>query len=170
MYGVPGRVADSEPVSVRRVLDSLPVQPCPHRVHGGRSGDAELEVAQPGGAGRRLLRAEPLPDVEGEPMREGAPCAEVGHADVGHEHVILEADHVAVEAAGGIQIADVQVDVPHPIAGTIPLVANPIKFSRTPLTYEAPPPMLGEHTEAVLREVLGKSPQEIRALRERGVV
>jgi len=63
-----------------------------------------------------------------------------------------------------------KVDVPHPVAGSIPLVANPIKFSRTPLTYDTPPPMLGEHTETVLRELLGKSVEDIRALRSRGIV
>ena len=41
------------------------------------------------------------------------------------------------------------VDVPHP-AGRVRLVANPIKFSKTPIRYDAPPPMLGEHTAQVL--------------------
>jgi crotonobetainyl-CoA:carnitine CoA-transferase CaiB-like acyl-CoA transferase len=63
-----------------------------------------------------------------------------------------------------------KVDVPHPVAGSIPLVANPIKFSRTPLSYETPPPMLGEHTEDVLREVLGKAADEIQRLRAQGIV
>ncbi len=63
-----------------------------------------------------------------------------------------------------------QVDVPHPVAGSLPLVANPIKFSRTPIVYDTPPPMLGEHTDEVLRDVLGKTPQQIDDLRQRGLV
>jgi len=63
-----------------------------------------------------------------------------------------------------------QVDVPHSVAGSLPLVANPIKFSRTPIVYDTPPPMLGEHTDEVLRDVLGKTPQQIDDLRQRGIV
>ena len=63
-----------------------------------------------------------------------------------------------------------QVDVPHPVAGTLPLVANPIKFSRTPITYNDPPPLLGEHTAQVLESLLGKSAAQIAALRREGVI
>jgi len=63
-----------------------------------------------------------------------------------------------------------RVEVPHPLAGTLPLVANPIRFSRTPIRYEQPPPLLGQHTEEILREVLGKSPEEIARLRGLGVI
>jgi crotonobetainyl-CoA:carnitine CoA-transferase CaiB-like acyl-CoA transferase len=41
------------------------------------------------------------------------------------------------------------VDIPHP-AGSVKLVANPIKLSKTPIRYDAPPPMLGEHTDSIL--------------------
>jgi formyl-CoA transferase len=63
-----------------------------------------------------------------------------------------------------------RVEVPHPVAGTLPLVANPIKFSRTPLTYADPPPLLGQHTEEVLKSLLGKNAEDILALRQRGIV
>ena len=58
------------------------------------------------------------------------------------------------------------VSVPHPIAASLPLIANPIRFSDTPLTRYDAPPTLGEHTDAVLREVLGATTQEIEALKE----
>jgi crotonobetainyl-CoA:carnitine CoA-transferase CaiB-like acyl-CoA transferase len=45
-----------------------------------------------------------------------------------------------------------------------------MRFSATPLEYRIPPPLLGEHTEEVLREVLGKSAAEIARLRAKGVV
>ena len=63
-----------------------------------------------------------------------------------------------------------QVDVPHPLSGTVPLVANPIKYSRTPLDYEVPPPLLGQHTAEVLRDLLGKSDAEITALKAAGII
>ena len=63
-----------------------------------------------------------------------------------------------------------KVDVPHPLAGSVPLVANPIKFSRTPLAYDTPPPLLGQHTDQILRELLGKSDTDIAELRGSGII
>ena len=57
-----------------------------------------------------------------------------------------------------------RIDLPHPAAGTIPMVRNPIVYSGTPLEYAAPPPMLGQHTEQVLRS-LNYSDAEIAQLR-----
>lgn len=50
------------------------------------------------------------------------------------------------------------------------LVANPIRFSRSSISYEYPPPLLGEQTDELLREILGLSDAEIRSLREDGIV
>jgi crotonobetainyl-CoA:carnitine CoA-transferase CaiB-like acyl-CoA transferase len=50
------------------------------------------------------------------------------------------------------------------------VVGNPIHFLRTPLRQEIPPPKLGEHTAEVLSELLGKSQQDIRSLREKGAI
>jgi formyl-CoA transferase len=63
-----------------------------------------------------------------------------------------------------------KIDVSHPVAGAIPLVANPIKYSRTPLAYDMPPPLLGEHTDEVLCSLLGKSEAEVAALRAKRIV
>jgi crotonobetainyl-CoA:carnitine CoA-transferase CaiB-like acyl-CoA transferase len=63
-----------------------------------------------------------------------------------------------------------RVEIPHPVSETLPLVANPIKFSRTPLTYDAPPPLLGQHTEEVLRSLLEKTDEDILALRQGGIL
>jgi len=63
-----------------------------------------------------------------------------------------------------------QVDVPHPLSGEVPLVANPIKYSRTPLSYDTPPPLLSQHTDQVLQKLLGKSDAEIAALRAAGII
>lgn len=63
-----------------------------------------------------------------------------------------------------------QVDVPHPLSGEVPLVANPIKYSRTPLSYDTPPPLLSQHTDQVLQKLLRKSDAEIAAPRAAGII
>ncbi len=52
-----------------------------------------------------------------------------------------------------------------PRPGKLPMVASPMRFSATPIEYKRAPPMLGQHTEEVLRDVLGKSEAEIEKLR-----
>ncbi len=52
----------------------------------------------------------------------------------------------------------------------MPLVANPIKYSRSNMTYDKPPPTLGEDTQVVLSEYLGLCDDEISKLREQGIV
>ncbi|MES2257331.1 MAG: CaiB/BaiF CoA-transferase family protein [Pseudomonadota bacterium] len=69
-----------------------------------------------------------------------------------------------------VQARQMVVDVPHPTAGTMQLVRSPMKMSGTPTDGGAAPPLLGQHTEQVLRELLGRSPEEIGALRDKGVL
>ncbi|WP_153774195.1 CaiB/BaiF CoA-transferase family protein [Pseudomonas sp. MNR3A] len=63
-----------------------------------------------------------------------------------------------------------KVDVPHPLAGSVPQVASPIRLSETPVEYRRAPPLLGEHTEAVLRDVLGLDAGAVQVLRSAGVL
>jgi crotonobetainyl-CoA:carnitine CoA-transferase CaiB-like acyl-CoA transferase len=63
-----------------------------------------------------------------------------------------------------------RVDVPHPAAGTVPLVACPIRLSETPVEYRAAPPLLGQHTREVLSELAGLAEEELDVLEEKGVV
>jgi crotonobetainyl-CoA:carnitine CoA-transferase CaiB-like acyl-CoA transferase len=60
--------------------------------------------------------------------------------------------------------------VPHPVSGQLPLVANPVRFSATPVEYRCAPPLLGQHTTTVLREELGYGDAEIAALHESGAI
>jgi len=52
----------------------------------------------------------------------------------------------------------------------VPFVSNPVEFSATPVCYEKAPPLLGEHTNEVLREWLGYSDVLIDALRQDDVI
>ncbi|WP_372821811.1 CaiB/BaiF CoA transferase family protein [Pseudomonas parafulva] len=63
-----------------------------------------------------------------------------------------------------------KVDVPHPLAGSVPQVASPIRLSETPVEYRRAPPLLGEHTEAVLMDVLGLDAAAVQVLRSAGVL
>jgi formyl-CoA transferase len=61
-------------------------------------------------------------------------------------------------------------EVPHPTAGTVKMVASPMKMSKTPCEVRRHPPLLGEHTEDVLKERLQFDDARIRHLREAGVI
>ena len=63
-----------------------------------------------------------------------------------------------------------KVELPHPLAGTVPGVASPLRLSATPVEYRNAPPLLGEHTDAVLGELLGLDAAALAGLRERQVI
>jgi len=69
-----------------------------------------------------------------------------------------------------VQARKMRMDVPHPLAGSVPLVASPIKMSATPLQCTQAPPTLGEHTDQVLKERLGMEMQQLAALRAQGIL
>jgi crotonobetainyl-CoA:carnitine CoA-transferase CaiB-like acyl-CoA transferase len=58
--------------------------------------------------------------------------------------------------------------IEHPLAGPIPNVAPPWRFSATPVADPVAAPTVGQHTDAVLRDLLGHSPAQIAALRAHG--
>jgi crotonobetainyl-CoA:carnitine CoA-transferase CaiB-like acyl-CoA transferase len=55
-----------------------------------------------------------------------------------------------------VQARDMRIAIEREDAGPVPLVRNPVRFSQTPTVARRAPPRLGEHTEEVLREVLGR--------------
>ncbi|MBI5720851.1 MAG: CoA transferase [Rubrivivax sp.] len=62
-----------------------------------------------------------------------------------------------------------QIDVPHPLAGTMPMIRHPMRFSATPPQHCAPP-LLGADTREVLMKLLGKTAAECDALAKEGVI
>lgn len=68
-----------------------------------------------------------------------------------------------------VQARGLAVKMPHPEAGEVPLVASPIRLSKTPVEYRRAPPLVGEHTDEILAD-LGVDAAGIAGLRGRGVV
>jgi len=64
-----------------------------------------------------------------------------------------------------------RLDIPNPesASGTMPSVANPLKKSGTPISYDTPAPLLGQHTKAILDEA-GLSEEQIALLISKGVI
>lgn len=71
-----------------------------------------------------------------------------------------------------VKAREMVVNVPHPLTGDggAALIASPMKFSDTPVTYRHAPPLLGQHTEEVLREKLNLSDDDLSALRDKEVI
>ena len=64
----------------------------------------------------------------------------------------------------------IQLNVPHPTAGSMKLVASPMRLSKTPVTVRMPPPLLGEHTEEILGVTLHYTHEQIAQLRSKGII
>jgi CoA:oxalate CoA-transferase len=62
------------------------------------------------------------------------------------------------------------VEIDQPVVGKMHICASPLKLSETPGEVYAPAPMLGEHSEQVLRDLLGYSSEKIAQLQQEGVI
>jgi len=87
----------------------------------------------------------------------GVPCGPINRLD-------------QVFADPQVRSRGMQIEMPHPLSGTVPQVANPLHFSATPVAYTQAPPLLGEHTAHVLRQRLGLSDPALGELEARGVI
>jgi crotonobetainyl-CoA:carnitine CoA-transferase CaiB-like acyl-CoA transferase len=119
----------------------------------GRTANRQACVDALAAAIKRKTTAEWIATLE--PI--GVPCGPINRLD-------------EVYADPQVQHRGMKIEVSHPLAGSVPLVANPIKYSRTPISYGMPPPLLGQHTDEVLSELLGKSREDIEALRAKRIV
>jgi len=103
------------------------------------------------------LAAQPSAHWLAELERATVPCAPVNRIDQVFEDP-------QVQARG------MRIDLPHSTAGQVPGVANPVRFSVTPVDHGHAAPCLGEHTGVVLGEMLGLDSDELAALHSDGVV
>ncbi len=69
-----------------------------------------------------------------------------------------------------VQARGMRIELPHAAAGQVPLVGSPFRFAETPVSYRLPPPRLGEHTQQVLTDLLGRSQAQVAELQAAGVV
>jgi formyl-CoA transferase len=65
---------------------------------------------------------------------------------------------------------DMLLEVDHPTAGKVRMAGIPVKFSETPASVRKPPPLLGEHNEAVLKDWLGMSAAKIDELKRDKII
>lgn len=103
-----------------------------------------------------VMRNRPRGDWLAALETAGIPCSPVNAID-------------EVFADPQVRARGLQVAIDHPEQDALPMVASPLRLSATPVRYRSAPPMLGQHTDEVLRE-FGWSPREIDDLRERGVI
>jgi formyl-CoA transferase len=80
---------------------------------------------------------------------------------------ILSMKEIAEEPS--LRATGTVVEVDHPTRGKYLTVGNPIKLSDSPADVQRSP-LLGEHTEEVLREVVGLNDEEIQAARQQGAI
>lgn len=73
-------------------------------------------------------------------------------------------------ASPEVQESGMITSVPHPTAGDLRMIGTPYRFSDTPPAEPVAPPLLGEHTEEVLRGLLGMDSAELARLREAGAI
>ncbi len=78
-------------------------------------------------------------------------------------------DLAEVFADPQVRARDMTVEIAHPLSGSVRLVASPMRLSATPVQYRRAPPLLGQHTAEVLKE-MGLSAAEIEALRKGGAI
>jgi crotonobetainyl-CoA:carnitine CoA-transferase CaiB-like acyl-CoA transferase len=98
-----------------------------------------------------LLAARDLADWIARFERAGVPCGPINTIPM-----VFEDEQVRHRG--------MLLKVPHPLADAVPLVASPMKFAEATLSFDRPPPLLGQHTEEVLRELgLGSSASPVLA-------
>lgn len=104
-----------------------------------------------------VMRTRTQAEWASELVPRGVPCGPINRLD-------------QVFADPQVAARGLRVDLPHPLAGSVPQVVAPLKFSATPPRYDRAPPLLGEHTAQVLRERLALDDATLEQLVARGVI
>ncbi|MWV11009.1 CoA transferase [Pseudomonas sp. R-28-1W-6] len=79
-------------------------------------------------------------------------------------------DLAQVFADPQVQARGLRVELPNSLGSVTPQVASPLRLSQTPVDYRLAPPLLGEHSEAILQRLLGLDAAQVAELRAAGVV
>ena len=103
------------------------------------------------------FRQRPTEEWRAMLLQVGIPCAPINAID-------------QVFADPQVLARGMSVELPHPTAGTVKMAGSPFKLSRTPTRLDRAPPLLGQHTDEILRTHLGCSDEEIARLRAEGVI
>ena len=103
------------------------------------------------------MRKRPTQEWLDEFTKIGIPCGPLNTISQAAEHPQVRAREMLVE-------------VEHPVAGTLPLANTPVRLSRTPGGIKGPSPAIGQHSDEVLRELLGIESAELERLRESDVI
>ncbi len=106
---------------------------------------------------QEVFLTRPYRDWEDRLLRAGVPVGAIN-------------DLAAVVAHPQVKARQLLVDLEHPVAGKVQVIAPFFRMSRTPGGARTPAPLLGEHTDAVLREQLGLSPSDVDRLRRAGAI
>jgi crotonobetainyl-CoA:carnitine CoA-transferase CaiB-like acyl-CoA transferase len=69
-----------------------------------------------------------------------------------------------------VQSRNMRIEVPHAMAGALPLVGSPLKIPTSPIQMHLPPPLIGQHTQELLEEMLGCNRESIESLNEDSVI
>ncbi len=104
-----------------------------------------------------LLRQRTTHDWVGSLEAAGVPCGPINRLN-------------DVFADPQVRHRGLRIDLPHPAAGSVPLVASPLRLSASPVEHAAPPPLLGQHTNEILRDLLGLAEADLAQLRENGAI
>jgi crotonobetainyl-CoA:carnitine CoA-transferase CaiB-like acyl-CoA transferase len=103
------------------------------------------------------MKARPTPAWLSDLKAAGVPCGPIN-------------DLAQAFAEPQVRHRQLLLELPHARAGRVPGVRNPVRFSRSELEYRRAPPLLGEHTDEVLRERLGLDNAELAALHASGAL
>jgi crotonobetainyl-CoA:carnitine CoA-transferase CaiB-like acyl-CoA transferase len=129
---------------------------------------ATVDLPEPGKnvmAGRDTIKAaldQAIADWQTTPLLEHLLAADIWCAPV--------QDYPAVVADPQLAHNEMIRTIRHPSVGDYQTIGPPVRFSHTPSTIERPPPLLGQHTDDLLREVCGLTPDQIADLHHRGAV
>ncbi|HYW03658.1 MAG TPA: CoA transferase [Gammaproteobacteria bacterium] len=146
-------IFDSFWLNLLKVIDVPELRIEKYHTQPGRFEDREFINARLG----EVLRTNTTEHWLRELRAERIPCAPVNN----FEQALNDSQ---------VRYRNMVVKVRHPENGEVEMPGNPIKMSETCEDSYAPPPLLGQDTDEVLRELLGMDAERLRALREAGVI